>query len=99
MNKGDLVEAVAEHMGENKQTAARAVDAVLRSLVEGVSHDEKVTIAGFGTFRKKLRKSRRSINPSTREEMIIPASTTVSFTPSQALRDTLKEREPAAAAE
>ena len=56
-----------------------------------MQRDEKVAIAGFGTFRRKHRKARRAINPATREPMEIPASTTVGFTPSQALRDALQE--------
>jgi len=89
MNKGDLIEAVAAQLGESKAVATRAVDAVLNGVRDGVREDEKVSIAGFGTFKKKLRKERTGINPSTKEPMTIPASTTIGFTPSQTLRDTL----------
>ncbi len=89
MNKGELIEAVASHLGESKATASRALDAVLQSLTEGVQKDGKVSIAGFGTFRKKDRKERTAINPATKEPMHIPASSTVGFTPSQALKDSV----------
>ncbi len=90
MNKGELIEAVASHLGESKATASRALDAVLGSLTEGVQKDGKVSIAGFGTFRKKDRKERTAINPATKEPMHIPASSTVGFTPSQALKETMQ---------
>ncbi len=91
MNKGELVESVASRMGESKAVAAKAVDAVLQGMTEGVQKDDKVSIAGFGTFRKKMRKERRAINPSTKEPMLIPASYTVGFTPSAALKESLQE--------
>jgi DNA-binding protein HU-beta len=93
MNKGELVETVASSLGESKAVATRAVEAVLAGLVEGVRKDEKVAIAGFGTFKRKMRKERRAINPATKEPMLIPASYTVGFTPSQALKDSLQDQE------
>lgn len=92
MNKGDLIEAVAAQLGESKTVASRAVDAVLGGISEGVQQDEKVSIAGFGTFRRKERKARTGINPATKETIQIPASSTVGFSPSQALKDTLNGR-------
>ncbi|HVZ93712.1 MAG TPA: HU family DNA-binding protein [Phycisphaerales bacterium] len=87
MNKGELIEQVASQMGESKTTATRIVDVVLKSIVDGVSKDQKVAIAGFGTFRKRNRKGRTGVNPSTKQEMVIKASSTIGFTPSQSLRD------------
>lgn len=89
MNKGDVVEMVAAELGEPKVVAARAVEAVFRALSQGVGESGKVAISGFGTFRKKDRKARIGRNPSTKEEIMIPASCTVTFTPSQALKDAM----------
>ncbi|MEO1129056.1 MAG: HU family DNA-binding protein [Planctomycetota bacterium] len=91
MNKGDLIEAVAAHLGESKAVASRALDAVLSSVQDGVREDDKVAIAGFGTFKKKHRKARAGINPVTKEPIDIPASTTIGFTPSQTLKDKFGE--------
>jgi DNA-binding protein HU-beta len=96
MNKGDLVDAVASQLGESRAAAARAVDAVLDAIGEGVKHDEKVTISGFGTFRTRERKARTGVNPATREPMTIAASTTINFAPAQALKDAVNHRDAAA---
>lgn len=89
MNKADLVEAVAARLGESKTNANRAVEAVLSGLADGVQRDEKVALAGFGTFRAKDRKARTGINPATKQPIHIPASRTIAFTPSQSLKDRL----------
>lgn len=89
MNKGDLVEAVAAELNESKAQATRIVDAVLEGISQGVQKDGKVSIIGFGSFEKKQRAARMGMNPATKQPLEIKASTTVSFKPSQNLKDTL----------
>ena len=91
MNKGQLIEAVAVEMETTKAAASRAVEAVMTSMVNGIKHDDSVTIAGFGSFCKKQRAARKVRNPSTGEPMNIKASMTVGFRPSQALKEELGE--------
>jgi DNA-binding protein HU-beta len=87
MNKGQLIDAVAAELGNSKAGAARAVDAVMTSIANGIQVDEAVTIVGFGTFTKKDRPARTGRNPATGEPMQIKASTTVGFKPSQSLKE------------
>lgn len=89
MNKGQLIDAVAEELGESKAGAARAVEAVFACIARAVQHDGGVTIAGFGTFLRKERKARMGRLPITGEPVEIKASRTVGFRPSQALRQTV----------
>ncbi len=87
MNKADLVSLVSVQLNESKASAARLVDAVIEGIATGVDSDERVSISGFGTFRKKLRKPRKGVNPVTKQPMMIPESMTVTFAASQALKD------------
>lgn len=87
MNKGELVDAVANRLNETKTNAQRLVDAVLESIIEGVQKDDKVAVSGFGTFKKRRRKARTGINPATKQPIHIEASTTVGFTASSTLRN------------
>lgn len=91
MNKADLVEAVSRKLGETKSSSSKVVEAVIEAIREGVDEHQKVAISGFGTFRKKYRRARTGINPSTKEPIEIKASTTVSFTPSAALKNGVEE--------
>lgn len=89
MNKTDLIEAVASQLELSKTDASKAIDAVIDCIAEGVKRDEKVAIAGFGTFSKKTRAARQGINPATREPIQIPASTTCGFKPATALKQAI----------
>lgn len=89
MNKGELIDSVATELKTSKAEAARALDTILECITKGVKKDEKVAIAGFGTFLKKKRAPRTGINPATKEPIKIPASKTCGFKAAQALKDSL----------
>lgn len=89
MNKGDLVDLVAERLGESRVQAQRVVEVVLSSMTDGLRDEEKVVLSGFGTFRRKFRKGRIGRNPATNEPIQIPGGHTVSFTPSKSLKEAM----------
>jgi DNA-binding protein HU-beta len=87
MNKSQLIEAVAGELKESKAAAARAVEAVVKSISEGIRRDSSVTISGFGTFLKKERRARIVRNPATGAPMEIKPSRTVNFKASPVLKE------------
>lgn len=89
MNKGELIEQVAVELKSSKADASRAVEAVLETISKGVKKEAKVALAGFGTFTKRKRAARMGINPATKEQIKIPASTTCGFKPASALKESL----------
>ena len=50
---------------------------------------DKVLISGFGTFKINHCHERKGVSPKTKEPIIIPASRTVSFKPSNRLKDAM----------
>ncbi|MFG0283091.1 MAG: HU family DNA-binding protein [Phycisphaerales bacterium JB039] len=89
MNKTDLIDRVATQLESTKSDASRAVEAVIEAIARGVRDEQKVTIAGFGTFVCKERKARMGVNPTTKEPMPIAASKTCGFRPAPALKESL----------
>lgn len=81
MNKTELVNEVAAKAGLNKIAAKVALDAMLESITEALSKDEKVAILGFGTFSVVEKEARTGINPRTKEKIQIPARKVVKFKP------------------
>lgn len=79
MNKTELIATVAEKSGLTKKDAEKAVGAVLESIVESVSKNEKVQIVGFGTFELRSRNERTGRDPRTNKSITIPASKVPAF--------------------
>ena len=89
MNKAEVIDAMARHMGSSKAEAERALAAFTESVTEGLVKDGDVAILGFGTFRVSRRKARMGTNPQTKERIQSPASVGVAFRAGKALKDRL----------
>ena len=89
MSKTELVELIAAQAEISKAAAARALDAALEGITEGLKKEGKVTLVGFGTFSAKKRAAREGINPLTKEPLKIPAKTVASFKAGSKLKDAL----------
>ena len=103
MNKSQLVDALADRLGDRK-TAATAVDALLQIVVDTVRSGDSVSLAGFGVFESRARAARTGRNPRTGETVAVPATTVPAFRPGTGFRnavagDTAEPAEAAAPAE
>lgn len=87
MTKTELVEFIAAKAGLTKADAARALDATLEGVTEGLKKEGKVTLVGFGTFAAKKRAERNGINPLTKEPLHIAAKTVATFKAGSKLKD------------
>ncbi|MCX8229322.1 MAG: HU family DNA-binding protein [Planctomycetota bacterium] len=89
MNKRELIEYVCAELETTKAGAEETVNTVLRGIQTGITNDETVSIAGFGTWNTRYRAARAGRNPQTGETIQIKASTTVGFKPAKAWKDEL----------
>ena len=86
MNKGDLVNAVAEVVSTKKE-AQEAVECVLNAIKDALKKNEAVQIVGFGSFKVNKREARKGRNPQTGKEIQIEARMVPKFVPGKALKD------------
>ena len=72
MNKGELVDYIAEDLEVSKTLADRFVSAFTDAVNTNLRKDG-VKLAGFGSFSAVKRKARVGRNPQTGEEIKIPS--------------------------
>ena len=89
MSKTDLVNYVAEQTGLTKADAARALEAVIGGVTEGLKNEGKVTITGFATFAAKKKEASTGRNPRTGEAVQIPARVAVTVKVGSKLKEAL----------
>ncbi|MDH3588429.1 MAG: HU family DNA-binding protein [Gammaproteobacteria bacterium] len=87
MNKGELIEAVAEAANLSKSDANDAVESVLECITKSLQKGDNVTLVGFGTFSVKRRAARTGRNPRTGEPLQIKASNAPGFKAGKGLKD------------
>ena len=89
MNTAELIDHVADAAGVEKQTAKKAVEAVLAGIVDAAKKGEEVSLPGFGKFKVKDSPARKGRNPGTGETIEIAASRKLGFTPAKQVKDAL----------
>jgi len=97
MNKTELVAAIAEKSGLEKNKATAALDALIAVVTKELASSNTVTLVGFGSFSVAKRAARIGRNPKTGGEIKIAATTTPKFKPGKTLKDVVagKTKEPA----
>ncbi|MFN2624728.1 MAG: HU family DNA-binding protein [Mycobacteriales bacterium] len=98
MNKSELIEAVAEKLGEGRGLATRAVDTVFDEITKAVAKGEKVALTGFGVFEKRDRAARTARNPATGATVKVKKTSVPAFRAGQGFKDVVSGAKKVAAA-
>jgi DNA-binding protein HU-beta len=91
MNKGELIDAIAEKASVTKKEADLVLTAMIESIMDAVADNQKVTLVGFGTFEPRDRQAREGRNPQTGKAIKIPATTVPAFSAGKAFKDKVAE--------
>lgn len=89
VNKGELIEAIANETGMSRAESGRALDAVLGTIETELRRGETVSLVGFGTFSTSKRAARMGKNPRTGEAIKIAARTVPKFSAGKGLKDAI----------
>ena len=79
MNKGDLINKIAEDAGITKAQATEVLSSYVDSITASLTSGDKVTLVGFGTFSINHRAARTGRNPQTGKAIQIAAKNVVKF--------------------
>jgi len=90
MNKADIINKVHEELDVTKADAERAVETVIKTIVESLKDGTEVSIAGLGIFSAKMRNARTARNPRTGESIEVPAMRVPKFRAAKALKEAVK---------
>ncbi|HEY9626234.1 MAG TPA: HU family DNA-binding protein [Coleofasciculaceae cyanobacterium] len=91
MNKGELVDKIAENADVTKKQADAILTAILDSVMEAVATEDKVTLVGFGSFESRKRQAKEGRNPRTGETMTIPETTVPVFSAGKLFKEKVSE--------
>jgi len=88
MTKAELIEQMAKDAGISKAAAGAVLNSFMGNVTKALKKkDGKVTLVGFGTFKKSYRKTRKGRNPQTGEVIKIKGKNVVKFSAGKKLLD------------
>ncbi len=94
MTRAELVEELSKRAEINTKESDRLVRIVFDIIREELALGEKVTLSGFGTFERRMRKATFARNPKTGEPMAISAQNVATFRAGSALKEAVKASTP-----
>lgn len=93
LTKANIVEAIYEQTGKNRQDAKVIVDRLLDIMKTAIKKDHALLISGFGKFECYEKARRKGRNPQTEETIILPERKVVVFRLSRKFRAELNPKE------
>lgn len=91
MNKAELIETISEKAGLTKVDVEKVINGAIQVIVANVKKGEKVALAGFGQFELTKRAAKKGINPTTKEQISIPAKNAPKFKAAKAFKDAVQK--------
>ena len=82
-----MIDKLTDESGLPKADVSRVVEGVFSTISGCLSEEDKVVVAGFGSFEVTHRAARTGRNPRTGEPIPIPASKAPKFKAGKALKD------------
>lgn len=79
MNKAEMIASIADKSGISKNDAAKALDAFVETVTEGLANGDRISLVGFGSWSVNEREARMGRNPRTGDSIEIAARKVVKF--------------------
>ena len=87
ITKKELVNRIAERVGQTKVVAKEIIQSFLDEIIEDLGQGNRLEFREFGVFEIKERAARRAQNPRTLEKVSVPAKRVVKFKVGREMRE------------
>ncbi len=90
MNTKELITELKNRLNLDDEKAGMLFDSTIKTIEKELLKNNSINIQGFGTFEVRKKEERISVNPVTKQRMLIPPKLTPAFKPSSALKERIK---------
>lgn len=90
MNNKEFTSELAERLGFTIKDTSELMNSLLSSMTQELEEGNVIAIQGFGSFEVKKKAERISINPASKQRMLVPPKLVLSYRPSNTLKDKFK---------
>ena len=90
MNNKEFTSELAERLGYTIKDTSELMNSLLSSMTQELEEGNVIAIQGFGSFEVKKKAERISINPASKQRMLVQHKLVLSYRPSNTLKDKFK---------
>ena len=90
MNNKDFTAELSRRMGLTIKETNELMSAMIGGMVHHLQDGKTIAIHTFGTFEVKKKAERITVNPTTKQRLLVPPKLVLSYRPSALLKDKFK---------
>ena len=90
MNNKEFTSELAERLGYTINDTSELIGSLLSDMIQELEEGNVIAVQGFGSFEVKKKAERISINPASKQRMLVPPKLVLSYKPSNTLKDKFK---------
>jgi len=90
LNNKEFTSELAKRLGCTIKETSDQMTSFLSELTQNLQEGNSLSIQGFGTFEVRKKSERISINPTTKQRMLVPPKLVLTYRPSVLLKDKIK---------
>lgn len=90
MNNKEFTSELSKRLGYTAKDTSRLTASLLSCLTQQLEDGATVSVQSFGQFEVKKKAERISVNPTTKQRMLVPPKLVLSYKPSAALKEKFK---------
>ena len=87
MNNKDFTSELSRRLGYTIKDTSELMSSLLSDMTQELQEGNVVTIQGFGTFEVKKKAERITVNPTTKQRMLVPPKLVLAYRPSGQLKE------------
>ncbi len=90
MNNKEFVAELSKRLGKSSKETTEMVSSLLKEMTEQWQEGNMIAVQGFGTLEVKKKAERISVNPTTKQRMLVPPKLVLAYKPSTLLKEKYK---------
>ena len=90
MNNKDFTSELSRRLGYTIKDTSELMSSLLSDMTQELQEGNVVTIQGFGTFEVKKKAERITVNPTTKQRMLVAPKLVLAYRPSGQLKEKFK---------
>ena len=79
MNNKEFTSELAERLGYTIKDTSELINSLLASMTQELEEGNMIAVQGFGSFEVKKKAERISINPASKQRMLVPPKLVLSY--------------------
>lgn len=90
MNNKEFTSELSRRLGYTTKDTTELISLLIQEITKQLEDGNIIQIQGFGSFEVKKKTERISVNPTTKQRMLVPPKLVLTYKPNIALKEKFK---------